>query len=677
MLNSRQRHHLKRLIMRSPSLIFSFIFGVSLMCYGIGSLMYSQSFAKVREFNRRNKWLEVTIPSLLSNDEGSKFIYKNLIKGEDKCINRSHYVHEFRRVFDEITSVDDYDAKRMLIIGAQTAIGQAMIRKYQRKSIPITAIKSIYDVDFSSETFSTLFTNFSFKSAFVVYQPPPPRFGTATNESFIVSRAQLYFKYLLKFLNERQIPFVVALPSSHIPDLLEKVMKIGGLYVDVPYTVDSEAIYDLDNPLMRAARECYAVGRTEVMVKDTDTVHSIDSDTAAKFLRKQMKEGRSGHFSIYGASNISIKQAIYHVAGPQCKITFKEFPNISDPHPLSEQTALVGNENADVKEMLINAFKHFQSPFDKKPYLSIVVTGRNDNFSNGFLARTNNFIKSLEYNFKKEPLTSFEVVFVDYAGPTDKPPLSEVVEIPPLLKKRFRFITVPTLFHMHISRQMNASYPFLEYVAKNIGVRRSFGRMIATMNPDDIIPPDFFTAAAGKQFSRGALYRMIRWDLKENWTDYTNIDEVLSLTGSSDDMAKLGPNVFKARCQPTAFYTPIASKQDFDNFALLCGSGDFMMLSKHLWGALNGFIEYPANPNIDAAMNAKMMRLLPGYVLYVHQTPLLHQYHPRKNVRRHALENHDAIMQEFICKGVSTLLAKYPDKPTWGYAGENFEEVRK
>ncbi|EAY20400.1 hypothetical protein TVAG_110120 [Trichomonas vaginalis G3] len=677
MLRERRKwFHVKRLLLRHPSLIFSFILGISCLIYGIASLAYAKNFARVRDLTKKNKWLEITIPSTKKSPDSAKFIYKKLKRDEDNCIDRKFYHHEVRRIFDYESSKDDYDSKRMLIIGSHTSIGAALVRKYQRKNIPYTAVKSIIDFDIYGHSSDDYFANLSFKSAFIVYQPEIKRHSVVNQKLEMVKAVHKYFDSLLQYLMNKGIPFVIALPQANSPQILKVVMQYGGLYVDVPYTVDSKAVDDLDNPLMRAARECDAVGHTKVFIKKGSEVHSMDADIAAKFLRKQMKEGKQGHFSIHGATNISMKEAILTVVPQTCNVTFLEYPMVNETSPLSEQTALVGDPNADVKEMLKEEFKHFQNVWDKKPYLSLVVVGRNDNFSNGFLARTNNFVKALEYNLLAGPLANFEVVFVDYAPPGNKPKLQDVVDIPIALQNRFRFITVPVLTHYHLARKLNTTMQFLEYIAKNIGIRRASGKMIAALNPDDIISPEIFEAAAGKQFNRGTLYRVFRWDLRENWESNLTIDEIMPKMGSQSDVRTI-PNI-KERCGTLVVHTQIIDDQpSFKEYAILCGSGDFIMLSKDLWGAIGGFHEYPGNPNVDAAFNGKMMRLLNGYVSYTLDAPLLHQHHIRKNVQRPCMQDHEQIINDYICNGSSPLLVNYPDMPDWGLANEQFEEVRR
>ena len=652
------------------------IFGIIALLTGLFFLLMNK---KAPTQSRDNKWFEITIPSLIKNDEGKKFKYaKKLATKPDGCINREKYIHEFSRIFDFETNDETYKTPQILIIGSHTAIGEALVRKYTKKGVPFTAIKGIYDVDFSfknSESIDLLFSNMTFAGALVVDQPELERHTvepTADNTADVLHQ---YFKGMTRFFERNNISFVVALPRPVTSFVMEKTLKRGGCYVDLPFTVDADAQDDLDHPVMRAVRECSLVKKTTVILHGTEYVQSYTADQAAKFIRKQMKMKKTGHFAIYGASNMTVKEAVEAVVPSKCEVTFKESINEFEQVPFSSQTALVGDENADVRELLKENFKFFQNRFDQTPYASIVVVGRNDNFSKNFLFRAQNFIDSIEENFKKVPLASFELVFVDYAGNAREKHLKETLIIPPFLYKRVRFIEVPLLFHMRLERELKTTVPFLEYIAKNIGIRRSRGEFVITTNPDDILPPDLFEQIAKKQFNKGFLYRAQRWDLREGWDKNYTLKNITDATGSVKTIrSKLD---VKERCRVPNYFGEIVSKETFDKNSALCGSGDFIMLSRELWEAVDGFNEYPANPNVDSTFSAKLMRILPGYFRHFVRVPILHQHHPKKNVYRKALPEQEKVMQSYICSGTAKMIDDYPDTPNWGYANEVFKEYRK
>ena len=106
-------------------------------------------------------------------------------------------------------------------------------------------------------------------------------------------------------------------------------------------------------------------------------------------------------------------------------------------------------------------------------YSSIVVVGRHDGFAKGFEKRAQIFLDALANHTQKVPLASYEIVFVDYATPTEAAKLSEVFVIHPVLRDKIRFVNVPATSHVRVCHKLNTSISFLEYVAKNIGIRRA------------------------------------------------------------------------------------------------------------------------------------------------------------------------------------------------------------
>ena len=91
-----------------------------------------------------------------------------------------------------------------------------------------------------------------------------------------------------------------------------------------------------------------------------------------------------------------------------------------------------------------NKFKYTKIRNNDNPYVSIVIVGRNDNFSKGFEKRAQNFLSVIENYTHEVPLSDFEIIFVDYATPPDEKPLSDVMKFEtPFLKEKVRFIKVP------------------------------------------------------------------------------------------------------------------------------------------------------------------------------------------------------------------------------------------
>jgi predicted O-methyltransferase YrrM len=141
------------------------------------------------------------------------------------------------------------------------------------------------------------------------------------------------------------------------------------------------------------------------------------------------------------------------------------------------------------------------------PYISAVITGRNDGYGENFLLRVNTFIKSLDHQVKNYP-NLFEIILVEWNPPADTPSMAEVIYKPKNLE--LRIITVPKEVH----DTYNAQTPMLEYAAKNVGIFRARGDFVLTTNPD-IIFTDFLIHTLSKRaLQHDVVYRTDRYDYK-------------------------------------------------------------------------------------------------------------------------------------------------------------------
>jgi hypothetical protein len=307
------------------------------------------------------------------------------------------------------------------------------------------------------------------------------------------------------------------------------------------------------------------------------------------------------------------------------------------------------------------------------PYLSIVVVGRHDNFSNGFEFRTQNFLDSLGKGLDRVPLADIELVFVDYATPEDQSPLHETFTLPPELKGKTRFIIVPEEKHKALQAKYDSRLGFFEYIVKNIGIRRAKGRYILSTNPDNLFPSNFFELVATEDFNEGVLYRSIRWDTRDHTFDNATIPEIWQAMGEPWRLKEFD---VKVRCSTgDNRFTLSDGLQKFLDQAYPCGGGDFLLASRKLWDVVWAFNEVPSNPNVDAVFLAKFMKLLPGYARFFIHPMNMHQRHAKKNVQRPAVENLDVVMEEVACVGESKTLGNNWDLFKWGQPTDVYKEI--
>jgi len=151
---------------------------------------------------------------------------------------------------------------------------------------------------------------------------------------------------------------------------------------------------------------------------------------------------------------------------------------------------------------------------EQRPYLSIILTGRNDNFGGDFNDR---LFRALEFNHHhlNERGVPHEFVFCEWRPVTNRPWLSEVLldRYPDLVPDSLVCWVADLGYHEAFS--LNAKLQFQEFIAKNIGIRRCRGRFILTTNTDIYLSRAMLDVLEARALEPRVLYRSERVDLKD------------------------------------------------------------------------------------------------------------------------------------------------------------------
>lgn len=201
-----------------------------------------------------------------------------------------------------------------------------------------------------------------------------------------------------------------------------------------------------------------------------------------------------------------------------------------------------------------------------KPYLSIVLTGRNDNFGGDFTER---FLRALRFNHHHLAAAgvAHEFVLVEWSPIPGKPYLATVVEdaCPGMVPDHLVSYVVDPAYHEALS--LNPRLAFQEFIAKNVGVRRCRGEFALTTNTDIYLGRDLITALARRGLESGTLYRTPRIDLR-NGIDVVDFAwDVLEDPRNVEVVNEIRPPCFTN------------------------ASGDFLLLDRDTYGRLGGFNE--------------------------------------------------------------------------------------
>lgn len=163
---------------------------------------------------------------------------------------------------------------------------------------------------------------------------------------------------------------------------------------------------------------------------------------------------------------------------------------------------------------------------DKIPKISFVLAARNDDYGRNFLNRIRTSIRVLA-ELTERNRAAFELIIVEYCPPVDRPSLADALaEIAhPVLP--IRIITVPASFHNRVRGE--SKNPFLEYIAKNIGIRRAYGEYIIATNPDIIFSDNFIRYLAITALDANMFYRANRHDLNiRTFDERESVDSILA-----------------------------------------------------------------------------------------------------------------------------------------------------
>jgi len=198
-------------------------------------------------------------------------------------------------------------------------------------------------------------------------------------------------------------------------------------------------------------------------------------------------------------------------------------------------------------------------------YLSVVLTGRNDNFGGDFNQR---LFSALSYNHRllAEAGVEYELVFVEWRPVAGRLLLSDLIrEQLPDVAPRLIAYEVDERYHDAFSQ--NPRLQFHEFIAKNVGIRRALGSYILVTNTDIYLSRDIVNMIAKQALRPMVLYRATRVDLK-SWLDGTNLDEAVL----TDPRNQAALNILKPPYLTNA-------------------AGDFLLLDRFSFHALRGFNE--------------------------------------------------------------------------------------
>jgi hypothetical protein len=150
-------------------------------------------------------------------------------------------------------------------------------------------------------------------------------------------------------------------------------------------------------------------------------------------------------------------------------------------------------------------------PSISAPYISLVVTARNDNHGGNLLGRMQAFINSWMGQARQHHIPS-EMIIVEWNPPKDRVRLSEALHWPEQWGQcQVRFIEVPPEIHRRFAHA--EALPLYQMIAKNVGIRRARAPFVLVTNIDILFSSELARFLGERRLQSGRMYRMDRHDV--------------------------------------------------------------------------------------------------------------------------------------------------------------------
>ena len=279
----------------------------------------------------------------------------------------------------------------------------------------------------------------------------------------------------------------------------------------------------------------------------------------------------------------------------------------------------------------------------RAPRVSFVATSRNDDHGGDLQARTQCFIDGLAAQADRHKIET-ELVLVEWNPPAGSAPLAEVLHRPSTSGRfEVRIVTVSPEVHQELRGADRI--PLFQMIAKNVGIRRARGELVASTNVDilfsDALIAELRTVPGGK-----TLYRADRHDVDVAPTAPGTFDEVLGRCKENVLRINRREGVYVDGTRVSPVYQGLGDAVSYNLGSLFNGAragrrrvdlqrsgrapsaaatarrlvsslkallllpalnvnacGDFTMMTRNDWDGIRGYPEWPVfSWNLDAAL---------------------------------------------------------------------------
>ena len=212
----------------------------------------------------------------------------------------------------------------------------------------------------------------------------------------------------------------------------------------------------------------------------------------------------------------------------------------------------------------------------KDPYISVVLSFRNDEYQGESFKRFQVAIDALIYQAKHYNLNA-ELIIVEWNPPSDKPLLKDAISLPddlgPLV---IRIITVPHEIHKRYkcSKKIN----IICASAVNVGIRHANSQFILSTASGLLFSNELIRFLASRHLDENSFYRINRCDIDR---------KILNYNFSKQQIDFCRENIIRINKSILADIDVVSRLEIHTN-----ASGDFILMSKKSWHLLHGFPEF-------------------------------------------------------------------------------------
>lgn len=209
-----------------------------------------------------------------------------------------------------------------------------------------------------------------------------------------------------------------------------------------------------------------------------------------------------------------------------------------------------------------------------RPYLSVVIASRNDDYAGGMLGRLQVSLNAFIEQMERFDLPS-ELLLVDWNAPAGKE-LWDAIRWPSSVLRRctVRVITVPP--QIHATFPFADRLPILIHRARNVGIRRTRGEFILPTSSDILFSNELVQWFARRELDPGCIYRIVRRDVPERALQFESTDKRLRYCRN---------HVQQVHKRDASYHIP-GLPHLFTN-----GAGDFTLMSRDMYFRLHGIPE--------------------------------------------------------------------------------------